>query len=329
MLNNFFTFAAALALLLPQGQTPVFRGSTEVVVVDVQITDRAGNPLDGFKAEDFALKVDGKARTITSANFWRLGDRPATINTEAAFSTIGGANPVNAESYVLFLADPPNMRPEAARLLFDQAAEFMAKLEPAHAVGLMVAPDRRPRVPFGVMRQPVAAAMRQLAGYGRGEGSRAELIATMVTMQRGIEELAAVDGRRTLVYFGDFFPEQRELIDQLALQANLADVAIYVVASDSLVIPSASERLPSRREQPPPGGEYGGLRILAEATGGTLFRRAVTGAIVMPRIAQALSAHYVLTFNVESVDKDGKSHKIDVKVTRKDVEIRFRKEFAR
>lgn len=49
----------------------------------------------------------------------------------------------------------------------------------------------------------------------------------------------------------------------------------------------------------------------------------------MPQLARALSAHYVLTFNVEGADKDGKSHKIDVKVNRKDVEIRFRKEFAR
>jgi len=37
----------------------------------------------------------------------------------------------------------------------------------------------------------------------------------------------------------------------------------------------------------------------------------------------------VLTFNVESPDKDGKSHKIDVKVNRKDVDVKFRKEFAR
>ena len=33
--------AAALCAAMLQSQTPVFRGSTEVVVVDVQITDRA------------------------------------------------------------------------------------------------------------------------------------------------------------------------------------------------------------------------------------------------------------------------------------------------
>jgi VWFA-related protein len=325
--------AAVLLLALQQPQTPVFRGSTEVVVVDVQIIDRSGAPVDSLKAEDFSLKVDGKGRPIASANFWRLSDRAAAMKAEAAFSTIGMANPVDAESFVLFVVDPANMRPEPSRILFDQAADFMAKLEPAHSVGLLVAPERRLRVPFGVMRQPVAAALRQQVGILRGQGTRAELFGTINSIQNGIDALRDVDGRRTLVYFGDHFPgdqteELRQYVDPLALQANLADVAIYAVASDSLVIPSVSERLSSQR-QPPPGGEYGGLRVLAESTGGKLFRRAVTGAIVLPQLARALSAHYVLTFNVESADKDGKSHKIDVKVNMKDVDVRFRKEFAR
>ena len=77
------------------------------------------------------------------------------------------------------------------------------------------------------------------------------------------------------------------------------------------------------------GGEFGGLEVLANSTGGKLFRRVVTGAIVLPKIARLLSAHYVLTFNIENSDKNGKSHKIDVKVNRQDVDVRFRKEFAR
>lgn len=255
MLDNFFINAAvggAISLLLTQAQTPVFRGSTEVVVVDVQITDRSGNPLDGLKAEDFALKVDGRVRPIASANFWRLGERPATINAEAAFSTIGGVNPVNAESYVLFVVDPANMRPEPSRILFDQAGEFMGKLDPAHSVGLLVAPERRLRIPFGVLRQPVAAALRQQLGVLRGNPNGAEVYATIDSLQVGIDALRDVDGRRTLVYFGDSFREAREMIDSLALQANLADVAIYAVASDSLVIPTVSER--RAQPPPPPGG---------------------------------------------------------------------------
>ena len=319
--------AGALCVLSQQAPAPIFRGSTEVVVVDVQITDRSGAPLEGLKADDFALKVDGKARAITSANFWRLSERAAAMKAAAAFSTIGSANPIEAESFVLFVVDPDNMRPEPSRLLFDQAADFMAKLDPAHSVGLLVAPEHRLRIPFGVTRQPVAAALKKQIGLMQGAPGRAQIYGTVDSIQTGIDALRDVDGRRTLVYFGDFFPEDRAMIDPLSLQANLADVAIYVVASDSLNIPSVSER----RSQPatPPGGEYGGLRFLAESTGGKLFRRAVTGAIVLPQLARALSAHYVLTFAVESPDKDGKSHKIDVKVNQKDVDVRFRKEFAR
>jgi VWFA-related protein len=172
--------------------------------------------------------------------------------------------------------------------------------------------------------------MKQQLGIWDGQEAHSNFGATLNTLTRAVEELGRVDGRRTLVYFGDSVSESRmTYIEDLARQANLSDVAIYVVASDSLVIPSIAERGAPRQSSLPPGGEYGALGVLAESTGGKIFRRAVTGAIVMPQIARALSAHYVLTFNVESPDKDGKTHKIDVKVNRKDVDVRFRKEFAR
>lgn len=237
---------------------------------------------------------------------------------------------MSAESYVLVVVDPQNMRLEPSRILLDQAAEFMNTFDPAHAVGLMVVPERRLRYNFGVLRQPIAAAIRQQLGIWDGLEAHSDFGLTLNSLTRGIEELQQVDGRRTLVYFGDSVSESRmQYIENLARQANLSDVAMYVVASDSLVMPSVTEQLPSRQQTPPPGGEYGALRVLAEATGGKLFRRAVAGAIVLPQLARALSAHYVLTFNVESVDRDGRSHKIDVKVNRRDVDVRFRREFAR
>lgn len=342
MFNNFFIFfggAAALCVALLQSQTPVFRGSAEVVVVDVQITDRAGNPLDGLSLGDFSLKVDGRPRPVASANFWRLGDRPATVTSDA-FSTLGSLNPVSAESYVLFVVDPSNMHSEPSRILFDQAADLMKALDPAHAVGLLVLPERRLRHGFGVLRQPIAATLRNMTGGMMSVPAlpdakpsldqiktRSASLITQTGMEQGIEALSRVDGRRTLVYFGDYFPEDRYLLDRIALAANKADVAIYVVASDSIVIPSVS----GRHATPGPmlGGEFGGLEVLANSTGGKLFRRVVTGAIVLPQIARLLSAHYILTFNVEGNDMNGKPHKIEVKVNRPDVDVRFRREFAR
>jgi hypothetical protein len=50
---------------------------------------------------------------------------------------------------------------------------------------------------------------------------------------------------------------------------------------------------------------------------------------VLPQIARLLSAHYILTFNVEGSDMNGKPHKIDLEVNRPDVDVRFRREFAR
>jgi hypothetical protein len=108
--------------------------------------------------------------------------------------------------------------------------------------------------------------------------------------------------------------------------ANVADVSIDVVSSDALTIPSITDR---RAPPEPRGGDFGPLPLLADLTGGTFYRRVVTGAMVFDRLERELSAQYVLTFDVQTSDRDAKRHKIDVKVNRPKVDVHFRQEFIR
>ena len=62
----------------PPPQT--FRSSVDLVPVDVNVIDRSGRPIADLGAQDFSLKVDGKARRIASAQFigvTRGVERPA------------------------------------------------------------------------------------------------------------------------------------------------------------------------------------------------------------------------------------------------------------
>ena len=122
--------------------------------------------------------------------------------------------------------------------------------------------------------------------------------------------LAEASGRRTLVYLGDFLQEDRGtelMIRDVAALANVAGVSISVIGSDAFVIPG-----PSQRGVPPPprpGGEFGHLPLLTDLTGGEFYRRAVPGAVVVPRLVRDLSAQYVLAFEDRKSTRLNSSHR--------------------
>jgi VWFA-related protein len=329
-LLNIFALAVIVGLLVgQQPQTPVFRGSTDVVVVDVRVADRAGSHVTDLTASDFTLEIDGRPRAITSASFQRVQDLAKSTRRSAPLTTLGSGAPPVAASYVMFVADPALMRPEASRVLFDQAATFMSTLPPEHVVGLIVVPARRPQYPFSLVRQPMARALQRQLGILTGDAYfRSQSMASIAALELAIDELRQADGRRTLVYLCDQLPEfSYENAIDLARAANAAGITIDVIASDPLVFPGASQR--GAPEPPPPGGDFGALPTLSDLTGGTFYRRVVTGAMVFDRLARELSAQYVLTFDVRPDDRTGTTHAIKVRTTRPNVELRFRQQFVR
>ena len=57
---------AACVALRAQTQTPVFRGGTDVVQVDVTVLDKNRQPVRGLSQEDFTLSEDGKPQTLVA-----------------------------------------------------------------------------------------------------------------------------------------------------------------------------------------------------------------------------------------------------------------------
>lgn len=330
--------SASVIFCLQQPQAPVFRGSTDVVVATVQVTNRDGAAVEGLTLADFTLKVDGKARPITSIDFQRIDEGRSAASTGATSSTLSMGPSVTAQSFVMIVADPAMMRPESSRLLFDQAADFVARLAPAHAVGLMLLPASRPQFPFSENRQPVVAALkRRLGSLGaRTAPSAADTMASMPGIEAAIETLRLVDGRRTIVFLSDaLIPAGRDPDDPTDMVSISLRSILRRAADSGIVIhtittrPSAQFDVGRRTSAALPSANRGLLAMLSDETGGLFLERGSNGSIVLPQIARLLSAQYVLSFGVEPGDKDGKSHKIDVKVDRKNVDVRFRKEFVR
>lgn len=68
--------------------------------------------------------------------------------------------------------------------------------------------------------------------------------------------------------------------------------------------------------------------MLAGATRGALMRVVGSAEGAFRRLSQELSGYYLLSFEPDQGDRDGKRHKISVSVTRPDTSVRARKEFV-
>jgi VWFA-related protein len=103
-------FAALLATASPangqtqsaptQDATPVFRVSTELVQTDVMVFDKGGQFVDGLRAEDFELRIDGKVKPVTFFERIAAGTANETAQSTAVRNAVssGGGSPVVAPS---------------------------------------------------------------------------------------------------------------------------------------------------------------------------------------------------------------------------------------
>ena len=71
-LRRFVCIFACLSLLAQAPQTPTFRTTTNLVVVNVTVRDKSGKPVDNLKKEDFTLLEDDKPQTISVFELERL-----------------------------------------------------------------------------------------------------------------------------------------------------------------------------------------------------------------------------------------------------------------
>src|SRR6185369_14412401 len=113
-------------------QDDVVRVNTELVQTDVMVFDKKGHFVDGLKAEQFALKVDNKAQTISffdrvtsgKASAGRSGasasgaNSPNPGNTPTATSTIQGRT-------VIFYVDDLHLAPDSLSRTRKALTEFI------------------------------------------------------------------------------------------------------------------------------------------------------------------------------------------------------------
>jgi VWFA-related protein len=137
------------ALAAVAAQQPTFRTGVDVVVVDVNVVDDQGRPVEGLQASDFSVRVDGKPRRLVSVNF--VSDAPVSTSERAARGEAADAprKPAPLVSsneaglggrLILLMIDQDNIRFGAGRQAIEAARRFIDQLQPSDRVGLLAFP---------------------------------------------------------------------------------------------------------------------------------------------------------------------------------------------
>ncbi|MBI1873844.1 MAG: VWA domain-containing protein [Acidobacteria bacterium] len=149
------------------------------------------------------------------------------------------------------------------------------------------------------------------------------------TLRSLIDDMRGVPGPKTIVLLSEGLVADYSLseFERLGLSALSARVNIYVLRLDTPRVEASQARLSPTASQDERVREEG-LEHLAGTARGAFFRVTSTGEYAFQRISRELSGHYLLAFEPQKADRNGKLHKIRVRTKRQGVTIRARSEFA-
>lgn len=125
--------AAAHPGAAPGQQAPVFRSGVDLVTVDVTVLDDAGAPIEGLRAGQFEVKVDGAPRRVLWSEFVRQGGIRAQDGDAPAeyFSSNESAVPGRL---IILAVDQMHIRRVEGLAALRAASNFVDALDPTDLV---------------------------------------------------------------------------------------------------------------------------------------------------------------------------------------------------
>lgn len=124
-------------------QTPQFRATADLIVIDTTVVGRDGTPVADLRPEDFTVTIDGRRRPVMSAEFVRLSTADAP-GIAAATPPAGGDAPipaVPAAGRLIVIAVDEHSFPVAAQASAREAVtRIVDRAEPGDQLALVAMP---------------------------------------------------------------------------------------------------------------------------------------------------------------------------------------------
>jgi VWFA-related protein len=333
----FVLFVAAVSIAFARQEPPRFTERVDVtrILIDARVVDDGGRPVSDLGAEDFDVKLGGKAARVDSAQ-WVAGvseDTPALDAPAGAGTTFQ----LSSGRLIVFVFQKSLERgrlPGLMRMLIE-SREFIDSLTPRDRVAVLSFDSRlRIWLDFTSDRARVAHALERGILLETPPASQASVEPSLVarldpadvrraySIERALrligEALEDLPGAKSVVLvghgFGRFGPsgvsmEHEYSATRAALQAARASVFCLDVTDADYHSLEA------------------GLQLVAEDTGGFFVRTHIFPQNAIDRLAGALAGHYVLF--VENPGLPAGSHRIEVRLTRRSGHVLAKNDYVR
>jgi VWFA-related protein len=153
--------------------------------------------------------------------------------------------------------------------------------------------------------------------------------ASIDAVQQIADTFRKVPGPKTLVLVsgGMTDPEMFSAYSRLADALAAAQISLYTVFIERMHLGEVATK-PSPTQLEDDRLQSNGVENLTASAGGTVMRVAGQVEAGFDRVASEMSGSYLLGIEVAASDRDGKPHRVEVKVGRPGLEVRARKQYV-
>ena len=331
------------ALAFPAAaQQPGFgeRVEVEVVLIDVVVTDSAGNQILGLTKDDFVVREDGVRQSIDSVDY--ITSRRLLTGRESNLPF--NVEHVKEERYMVFFFDKPEGGAMFQHLARARAAvsRFIDEDMGTRDMVAVVGHDVRLKVysDFTSDKQQLKRALREAATFSNGQTEpsgptnmpsilrsidTADMISGTGTTYQGITVLAdalrKIRGRKNLVIFSPGILEPGETVrdgiilnesrfyEPMIRALNASNVSVYAAN----LSPDVSEPVFHQT-----------LQRMAEETNGDYFRYAVSFNPMISQVEKATGGYYLITYRTDKPRRARGYQKVDVSISNPEFRVKAR-----
>jgi Ca-activated chloride channel family protein len=296
-------------------QVPTFRGGVTNVLVDALVLDGDGNPVPDLTAEDFEIYEDGVLQSVATFD---VTDWTSYVNQRDEATPASDVN-TYPRRFVLILNRQGarfDYLVRAKRGLMNFVVESMADGDEAMVVE--IAHSFKVVQEFRSTKEETLQAVKSLSqmpfDYPMGAARSSQLI--YQDLGALADALAALPGRKVVVLLSNelltFAPAGAAYSDsgldlkRTIAALNQANASVYTI--DLRGVESQSSIV-------------GGLSPLATETGGRYLRNQNSFERPLARIGRENQRYYLLSYVPTNSELDGSYRRIEVRVTRPDVEV--------
>jgi len=283
-----FAFPTTLS---SQQDDDVIRTNTELVVLNVTVTDKGGQYVPGLHLSDFTILEDGKQIPIEVISSFSVHESPFASVVLLDTSGSMESRLSLARSAAIRFLDRLRDEDVAAVYKFDSKVEQVQEFSGGRDLAPMA---------YGVKATGMTTLNDAIVDAAKALASRPEKRKAIVVLSDGLDTFSKASADKAI------------------------ESALAIGASIYAVDMSATDGNASRNQQ-----SAAVLRSFAEKSGGRFVATPGGPALrdAFASIADELGHQYTIAFRPLNEKRDGKWHKLDVKTSRSDLVVRSRKAY--